>query len=116
MQRLLTAVVTCLSLSIVNRGVRVEVVRLWIDVRGYHRGFIYTSSCDVMLLKLATDETIPGPLQLAAILETASYVVFLSCVLITETTLKNRWKRGGHVRLTKQYNQLTAGVSSNYCR
>ena len=28
-----------------------------------------------MLLKLATDETSPGPLQLAAILETTSYSV-----------------------------------------
>ena len=57
-----------------------EVVRLWIEVRGYHLGFIYHQAA--MLLKVTTDETSPGLLQLAAILETAAYIHSVSFMSI----------------------------------
>ena len=70
---------------------------------------IYTSSCDVV--EVATDETSRAPSVGSHIGNCFIYSVSFM-IIDAEIISKNRWMRGGHVRLTKEYNQLTAAAAS----
>ncbi len=78
-----TAAATCLMVSIVNRGVE-SGGGTTVDRYGNTILDLFTHYA-ALLLKVATDEVSPGPLQLAAILLEIASLCFLFHVLITET-------------------------------
>ena len=78
-----TAAATCLMVSIVNRGVE-SGGGTTVDRYGNTILDLFTHYA-ALLLKVATDEASPGPLQLAAILLEIASLCFLFHVLITET-------------------------------